>query len=136
MSEGSDPRSERLRKQLEQGLPAGVPGWLPHQDPLPFLLKQHVLLLPLLDKVEPGLVRLLRLLKPRVVVLLLLLVILLLVILLLVILLAPPLATFSDPRRRRQGCLTSRKDRSAKKGRLLLAIHTLVVTMPSVKKIT
>ena len=50
------------------------------------------------------------------VVLLLLLVILLLVTLLLVILLAPPLATFSDPRRRRQGCLTSRKDRSAKKG--------------------
>ena len=49
------------------------------------------------------------------VVLLLLLVILLLVTLLLVILLAPPLATFSDPRRRRQGCLTSRKDRSAKK---------------------
>ena len=78
MSEGSDLRSEHLRKQLEQGLPAGVPGWLPHQDPLPFLLKQHVLLLPLLDKVEPGLVRLLRLLKPRVVVLLLLLVNLLL----------------------------------------------------------
>ena len=74
MSEGSDLRSEHLRNQLEQGLAPGVPGWLPHQDPLPLLLKEHVLLLPLLDKVEPGLVSLLRLLKPRVVVLLLLLV--------------------------------------------------------------